>query len=74
MKAKRRVRALGGGQSDNLAARAVRSDRILLRRASMRRKIALESPGNLLVSADTTEDGRDAGPGKSVSWNSEIAP
>jgi hypothetical protein len=40
----------------------------------MRRKIALESLGNLGNVGYTTEDGRDAGPGKSVSWNSEIAP
>jgi hypothetical protein len=45
MKAKQRVPVLRGRQSENLAASTVRCDRILLRRASSERKIALESPG-----------------------------
>src|SRR5215472_14023943 len=44
-KAKRRVPALRGGQSDDLAAGTVRCDRISLQRVSMGRKIAFKSSG-----------------------------
>jgi len=45
MKAKQRVPALRGGQPDDLASNRGSCDRISLRRASMRRKIALNNPG-----------------------------
>jgi len=47
MKAKRRVPALRGGQPTICLPTPVRGDRISLQRASIGRKIAFKSPGNL---------------------------
>lgn len=54
MKAKQRVPALRGGPPDDLATNRGGCDQILLRRASMRRKIMPNSPGIWGMSADTS--------------------